>query len=259
MGPSSDAEMIRLIESKRDQGTFLSVLGFGTGNLKDSKNEQVADHGNGNYAYIDGVLEARKQLVSEMGGTLITVAKDVKIQVEFNPATVRSHRLIGYENRLLAHEDFNDDTKDAGELGAGHSVTALYEVVPVGADTGVAAGTVDPLRYQEPRSQSRRMDSNELLFVKVRYKDPDGARSKLLQQPVVDRDGLPSTDLRFASAVAAFGMILRESEHCGDFRLSDVIELANGARGDDPQGYRGEFVRLVQATRDLGLQREETL
>jgi Ca-activated chloride channel family protein len=256
VGPSSDSEMIRLIEDKRRQGTFLSVLGFGTGNLKDSKMEQVADHGNGNYAYIDGVLEARKQLVTEMGGTLLTVAKDVKIQVEFNPATVRAYRLIGYENRLLAHEDFNDDTKDAGELGAGHSVTALYEVVPMDARTEVATSSIDPLRYQT-NQETRRLDSDELLYVKLRYKAPSGSESRLLEQPVVDRPGRASTDLRFASAVAAFGMILRGSEHCGDFGLEDVAALASGALGDDAHGYRREFVRLVGAAQDLDVMATE--
>jgi Ca-activated chloride channel family protein len=253
VGPSSDAEMVRMVEEKRAEGTFLSVLGFGTGNLKDSKMEQIADHGNGNYAYIDGILEARKQLVTEMGGTLLTLAKDVKIQVEFNPAMVRAYRLIGYENRLLSDEDFNDDRKDAGELGAGHSVTALYEVVPVGAETEVATGTVDPLRYQTGPSETRRMDSNELLFVKVRYKRPDAEESVRLDHVVVDRRGEATEDLRFASAVAAFGMILRDSEHCSDFSLTDVANLAAGAVGEDPHGYRREFIQLVGTARDLGL------
>jgi Ca-activated chloride channel family protein len=257
VGPSSDAEMTRLVEARREEGTFLSVLGFGTGNLKDSKMEALADHGNGNYAYIDGVLEARKQLVTEMGGTLLTLAKDVKLQVEFNPARVRAYRLIGYENRLLADEDFNDDRKDAGELGAGHSVTALYELVPVGAETEVQIGSVDPLRYQPGDEPGRRMDSDELMFVKVRYKEPTGRDSRLLTQVVVERPGEASLDLRFASAVAAFGMILRDSEHCGDFALDDVISLARGALGRDPHGYRHEFVRLAEATRDLALLEEE--
>jgi Ca-activated chloride channel family protein len=257
VGPSSDAEMTRLVEAKREQGTFLSVLGFGTGNLKDSKMEALADHGNGNYAYIDGVLEARKQLVTEIGGTLLTLAKDVKLQVEFNPATVRAYRLIGYENRLLADEDFNDDGKDAGELGAGHSVTALYELVPVDSETDVQTGSVDPLRYQPEDGPTRRMDSDELMFVKVRYKEPTGRESRLLTQVVVDRPGEASVDLRFAGAIAAFGMILRDSEHCGEFALEDVISLASGALGRDAHGYRQEFVRLAEATRDLGLLQEE--
>jgi Ca-activated chloride channel family protein len=257
VGPSSDAEMTRLVEAKREQGTFLSVLGFGTGNLKDSKMEALADHGNGNYAYIDGVLEARKQLVTEIGGTLLTLAKDVKLQVEFNPATVRAYRLIGYENRLLADEDFNDDGKDAGELGAGHAVTALYELVPVDSETDVQTGSAYPLRYQPEDGPTRRMDSDELMFVKVRYKEPTGRESRLLTQVVVDRPGEASVDLRFAGAIAAFGMILRDSEHCGEFALEDVISLASGALGRDAHGYRQEFVRLAEATRDLGLLQEE--
>ncbi|MDE2652736.1 MAG: von Willebrand factor type A domain-containing protein [Gemmatimonadota bacterium] len=256
VGASSDDAMVKLIEKERESGTFLSVLGFGTGNLKDSKMEQIADHGNGNFAYIDGLLEARKVLVEEMGGTLLTLAKDVKLQVEFNPATVSGYRLIGYENRLLADEDFNDDTKDAGELGAGHTVTALYEVVPAGV--AMPRPSVDPLRYQvqQPAGNEAPPPSrfeDELMFVKVRYKDPDGDRSKLLQHAVMDRAGTPSADLRFAAAVAGFGMLLRDSEHAGTFTLDDIVSLAEQGRGDDPRGYRGEFIRLVEASRDLKL------
>ncbi len=257
VGPSSDADMIHLIERRRRDGVFLTVLGFGMGNLKDSKMEALADHGNGNYAYIDSKNEARKVLVTELGGTLITIAKDVKIQVEFNPARVEAYRLIGYENRLLAAEDFNDDTKDAGELGAGHTVTALYEVVPKGAGW-LGDRSVDPLRYQRPTDpeddapalDSRATDSEELLFVKLRYKDPDGRRSRLIERPVLDRVDDPSTDLRFAAAVAAFGMILRDSEHCGDFTLRDVARLAGGSLGEDREGYRREFLNLVELARD---------
>ena len=256
VGASSDEAMVNLIEKERESGTFLSVLGFGTGNLKDSKMEQIADHGNGNFAYIDGLLEARKVLVEEMGGTLLTLAKDVKLQVEFNPATVAGYRLIGYENRLLADEDFNDDTKDAGELGAGHTVTALYEVVPAGV--GMPRPPVDPLRYQEQppaRNEAPPLSrfEDELMFVKIRYKDPDGDTSKLLQHAVLDRTGTPSNDFRFATAVAGFGMLLRDSEHAGAFTLDDVVSLAERSRGDDPRGYRGEFIRLVEASRDLKL------
>ena len=251
VGASSDAEMVRLIEKERESGTFLTVLGFGTGNLKDSKMEQIADHGNGNFAYVDGLLEARKVLIEEMGGTLLTLAKDVKLQVEFNPARAAGYRLIGYENRLLADEDFNDDTKDAGELGAGHTVTALYEVVPVGTEVPRA---VDALRYQPgPDDPPPAVFEGELMFVKVRYKDPDGTTSKLLEQPVADRVRSPSTDFRFATAVAGFGMLLRDSPHAGDLTLNDVVRLGERGKGDDPRGYRGEFLRLVEATRDLGL------
>ncbi|HSM60265.1 MAG TPA: von Willebrand factor type A domain-containing protein [Longimicrobiales bacterium] len=253
IGASSDAEMVRLIEEKREQGTFLTVLGFGTGNLKDSKMEKLADHGNGNFHYIDSELEARKVLVSEMGGTLLTIAKDVKIQVEFNPARVAAYRLIGYENRVMAAEDFHDDRRDAGELGAGHSVTALYEVIPVGVESPVVVREVGALRYQGSEPASARGDSPELLFVKLRYKKPSGLRSELLTHPVRDRETAASVDLRFAAAVAAWGMLLRDSEHGGDFTLADVERLASGAIGGDPGGYRTEFVELVRTTRALEL------
>ena len=252
VGASSDAEMVRLIEKERESGTFLTVLGFGTGNLKDSKMEQIADHGNGNFHYVDGLLEARKVLVEEMGGTLLTLAKDVKLQVEFNPARAAGYRLIGYENRLLADEDFNDDTKDAGELGAGHTVTALYEVVPAGVE--VPRGEVDDLRYQPQPDDPPPSDfDDELMYVKVRYKDPDGATSKLMERAVADRVRSPSTDFRFAAAVAGFGMLLRESGHAGQLTLDDVVRMAERGKGHDPRGYRGEFIRLVETTRDLGL------
>ncbi len=246
VGASSDGEMIRLIEEKREQGTFLTVLGFGTGNIKDSKMEALADHGNGNFAYIDNIAEARKVLVEEMGGTLFTIAKDVKIQVEFNPARVQAYRLIGYENRLLAAEDFNDDTKDAGELGAGHSVTALYEVIPVGVETEYNLGGVDSLRYQTPVARQL-PDTGELLFVKLRYKAPDGDTSRLLTQPVEDVVRDPSQDLRFASAVAGFGMLLRESEFSGRWTMAHVLNAAREATADDDDQYRAEFVELVGA------------
>ena len=246
VGASSDAEMIRLIEAKRRQGTFLTVLGFGTGNLKDSKMEKLADHGNGNFAYIDNLSEARKVLVTEIGGTLLTIAKDVKIQVEFNPARVQAYRLIGYENRMLRTEDFNDDTKDAGELGAGHSVTALYEVIPTGVDSEFLT-SVDSLRYQTQATPSAASDSQDLLFVKLRYKLPDADESQLIQRAVLDASGGPSEDLRFASAVAGFGMLLRDSEYSGELSLGDVLALARGSIGEDSEGYRAEFVRLVES------------
>jgi Ca-activated chloride channel family protein len=247
VGPSSDAEMIRLIEEKRAQGTFLTVLGFGTGNLKDSKMEKLADHGNGNYAYIDDLMEARKVLVSEVGGTLLTVAKDVKLQIEFNPECVQAYRLIGYENRLLAAEDFNDDTKDAGELGAGHSVTALYEIVPVGVESAAKIRGVDPLRYQTGRAGTPAAQSDELAFVKLRYKAPEGERSELIEHVVRDEVvASPSADFRFAAAVAAFGMVLRESEHRGSATIEQVIALAREGLGEDREGYRAEFIRLAE-------------
>jgi Ca-activated chloride channel family protein len=248
VGVSSQGELVRLIEEKREQGTFLTVLGFGTGNLADARMEQMADHGNGNYAYVDDLMEGRKVLVTEMGGTLFTIAKDVKLQVEFNPARVHAYRLIGYENRLLADEDFNDDRKDAGEIGAGHSVTALYEVVPVGADSNVRVGTVDSLRYQRTDAEPAGAFGSEMMNVKVRYKAPDGEQSRLLSHAVQvpARDGATSDDFRFAAAVAAFGMVLRESEHRGRATVQQVLTLARGARGRDAEGYRAEFIRMVE-------------
>jgi Ca-activated chloride channel family protein len=253
VGASSDGEMVRLIEEKREQGTFLTVLGFGTGNIKDSKMEKLANHGNGNYAYIDNLLEARKVLVTEIGGTLLAIAKDVKIQVEFNPNTVQAYRLIGYENRLLANQDFNDDTKDAGELGAGHSVTALYEIIPVGVASPFEIANVDSLRYQAPGDLSATSSSDELMFVKLRYKAPDSDESVLLQQPLLERDEAASVDLQFAAAVAGFGMLLRDSEYCGEFSLNDVLELARESQGEDFGGYRAEFVKLVELALQLEL------
>jgi Ca-activated chloride channel family protein len=254
VGVSSDGELVRLIEEKRKTGVFLTVLGFGQGNLKDAKMEQLADHGNGNYAYIDNLLEARKTLVHELGGTLFTVAKDVKIQVEFNPAHVRAYRLIGYENRLLAAEDFADDTKDAGEIGSGHSVTALYEIIPVGVTTDVTVRVPDSLRYQAVRGRPDASAGPELLFVKVRYKQPEGERSRLLTHAVLDAPSRAATaDFQFQTAVAEFGLLLRQSEHRGTASLRHVIEVARGAVGADPNGYRAEFVRLAQAAQSLGL------
>lgn len=252
VGPSSDAEMIRLIEEQRESGVFLSVLGFGTGNLQDSKMEQLANHGNGSYAYIDSEREAAKVLVSEFAGTLFTIAKDVKVQIEFNPREVQAYRLIGYENRALRAEDFADDRKDAGELGAGHTVTALYEIVPAGID-GLDLADSPPLRYRGRADVTGRAASGELGFVQLRYKRPDDARSVLVQQAFVDRDGDGSGDLRFAASVAAFGMLLRSSEHVGDFSLGDVLEFARGSLGHDEEGYRREFIRLVRETRAQGL------
>jgi Ca-activated chloride channel family protein len=252
VGVSSDAELVRLIEEKRKSGVYLSILGFGMGNYKDSKMEQLADKGNGNYAYIDNVREARKVLVEEMGGTLVTLAKDVKLQVEFNPAKVEAYRLIGYENRVLRDEDFNDDTKDAGELGAGHSVTALYEVVPAGAKSGLPG--VDSLKYQKPAASAEAGASSELLTVKFRYKDPDGARSKLIVRSLPDARAdweRASDDFRFSAAAAGFGMLLRGSEHRGDLDYAQVLAMAKGAQGRDLQGHRAEFVRLVEAARLL--------
>jgi Ca-activated chloride channel family protein len=249
VGVSSEAELVQLIEEKREQDIFLTVLGFGTGNIQDAKMEQIADRGNGNYAYIDNLREAQKVLVNELGATLFTIAKDVKIQVEFNPAKVQAYRLIGYENRLLQNQDFNDDTKDAGELGAGHAVTALYEIIPVGADLDVDLPTVDPLRYQQVAGDPESRHGDELLQVKLRYKEPTGDRSQLITQSLADRGrdlDDASDNFRFAAAVAAFGMILRDSEYKGDATPDEVIELAQESLDDDPGGYRAEFIRLVE-------------
>lgn len=249
VGVSSEGALVRLIERERENDVFLTVLGFGTGNLQDAKMEQLANHGNGNYAYIDSLLEAKKVLVTEMGGTLLTIAKDVKIQVEFNPAKVLAYRLIGYENRMLRDRDFNDDSKDAGELGAGHSVTALYEVIPVGAETNVSLPELDELNYQQTEVSEEAQDSDELMLVKLRYKQPEGDESQLISQPVIDagvRLDATSESFRFAAAVAEFGMLLRDSQYKGDASWQEVLALARDARGNDPQGYRNEFLQLVQ-------------
>ena len=251
VGPSSDSEMIRLIEQRRDEGTFLTVLGFGTGNLQDAKMEQIADHGNGNFAYIDSAHEARKVLVREFGGTLYTIAKDVKLQVEFNPARVQAYRLIGYENRMLAAEDFNDDRKDSGDLGAGHTVTALYEIIPTGVHTSTPIRGLDELRYQRTHERDSLRESPELLFVKLRYKDPSGSRSRLLSHAVRDDDVLPSSDFTFAASVAAFGMVLRDSKHRGAVDLAAVLRWARDSVGRDREGYRREFVGMVEEAQRL--------
>lgn len=260
VGVTSQSELTDLITRKAKKGTFLTVLGFGMGNLKDSTLEKLADKGNGNYAYIDTLNEGRKVLVEQMNGTLVTIAKDVKIQVEFNPAQVGAYRLIGYENRLLAKEDFNDDKKDAGEIGAGHTVTALYEVVPAGkAAPGVPS--VDPLKYQttgskEPGTRNQEPGTSaELLTLKLRYKQPDGDTSKLLEFPLTDRGETwekSSRDFRFAAAVAGFGMLLRESPHKGTATWESVRELAMEGRGEDRSGYRGEFLTLLDKAKALG-------
>lgn len=247
VGVSSDKALVKLIEEKRDHGIFLSVLGFGTGNLKDSKMEKIADHGNGNYYYIDNLLEAKKVLVSEMGGTLHTIAKDVKIQVEFNPANVQAYRLIGYENRLLADEDFNDDKKDAGELGSGHTVTALYEVVPVGATIDSGLLDVDPLKYQTPKTPTQGL-SDEIMTVKLRYKEPQGDSSELITHVIktTEVNETLSENLSFSAAVASFGMLLRDSKFKGDATFDLVDELARNGKGSDVNGYRSEFIKIAE-------------
>jgi Ca-activated chloride channel family protein len=243
VGVTSEGELVRLIEEQRARGVFLSVLGVGTGNLKDSMMEKLAGKGNGNYAYLDSVQEARRVLVAEAGATLVTVAKDVKVQVEFNPARVAGYRLIGYENRLLNREDFKDDRKDAGEMGAGHTVTALYEIVPPGE--AVPGGDVEPLRYQS-ESRPNGDPSGEVMHVRVRYKKPDGDTSRELTFPVADGSAQLRPNSGFAAAVAQFGMLLRRSEFKGRATWSTTLDLARRFRGDDPDGYRAEFIRLVE-------------
>ena len=247
LGMTDEGSLIRLIRKQSRSGIFLSVLGLGTGNYKDAVLESLANRGNGNFSYLDSLAEARKVLVREMGATLVTVAKDAKIQIEFNPARVDSYRLIGYENRALRDEEFNDDSRDGGEIGAGHQVTVLYEIVPAG--TAYPAPGVDPLKYQTPPEPNRTGDANEWLTLKIRYKPPDQAESRLLEfthtgSAAGFKEALP--DFRFASAVAAFGMILRDSPHRGTATLQHVLGWARDSTGDDPHGHRGEFVQLVR-------------
>lgn len=256
VGVTSDEALVELIRKQARGGTFLTVLGFGDGNLQDEKLEKLADNGNGVYATIDGVREARKVLVEQLTGSTITIAKDVKIQVEFNPAQVARYRLLGYENRMLAAQDFRDDTKDAGEIGAGHTVTALYEVVLTGEEAAAAAGRgAEPLKYQPAPAQAAAEPvtdgpaSRELLTVKLRWKKPEGDTSELLEVPLEGPGGAfdaASADLRFAAAVAAFGMILRGSEHKGTATLPLVADIAGSALGGDAGGYRAEFLDLVR-------------
>lgn len=275
VGVSDNKSMEQLVEEKRGLGIYMTVLGFGMGNIKDDKMEIIADKGNGNYAYIDNIQEARRVLVQEFGGTLFTIAKDVKFQIEFNPAYVKAYRLVGYENRLLADQDFNDDTKDAGEMGAGHTVTALYEIIPAGSEeTGFP--TVDPQRYQGARGGNSGLDiernvsvsadsrgnrlghailsdtPRELCNIKLRYKDPDALTSKLFSKTVgtdIKKAGETTDRFRFSAAVAEFGMILRDSKYRGTATRTDVISLATAARGADADGYRAEFIRLVQSSK----------
>jgi len=250
VGASSDAEMVRLIEEKREYGVFLTVLGFGMGNYKDSKMEKLADKGNGNYAYIDTAMEAKKVLINEMGSTLLTIAKDVKIQIEFNPAKVKSYRLVGYENRMLRAKDFDDDKKDAGELGAGHTVTALYEIIP----TSMAAQGRSGLRYQTIPFRQESPESFELANIKFRYKRPDERESILITQPILDeRLALAETSnaFKFSAAVAEWGLLLRDSEHKAYASYEQTLQLAKEGEGADLHGYRAEFISLVKTTREL--------
>jgi Ca-activated chloride channel family protein len=251
VGLTGDNELVSMIEQKRKSNIFLSVLGFGTGNLNDSMMEKLADKGNGNYAYIDSQDEARKALGQQVAGTLYTIAKDVKIQVEFNPAKVAGYRLIGYENRLLADRDFNDDKKDAGEIGAGHAVTALYEIIPAGQK--VENPGVDELRYSRVEPSDTRFGA-ELLTVKLRYKEPDGDQSKLLTTGLLDNDNAfenASENLRFAAAVAGFGMILRDSNYKGDANFASIRQIAGSSLGSDVRNYRSDFLELIEKARQM--------
>ncbi|HTO04837.1 MAG TPA: YfbK domain-containing protein, partial [Opitutus sp.] len=275
VGVSDEGGLVRLIEEKAHSGVFLTVLGFGMGNLKDSTMQQLADRGNGTYGYVDSRREAEKLLVQQVSGTLVTIAKDVKLQVEFNPAKVSSYRLIGYEKRSLRTEDFNDDTVDAGEIGAGHTVTALYEIVPVGlaAQSGMSAiPAVDELKYavarrEQPRAgvvgagqpsevsaEAGAAEINELLTLKVRYKEPGGTESKRLEFPLVDSGNRfveASDDFKFAAAVAGFGMLLRDSPHRGLATFPAVRDWAEAGSANDVGGYRAEFVDLIRRAETL--------
>jgi Ca-activated chloride channel homolog len=257
VGASSDDELETMIEKERESGVYLTVLGYGMGNYKDNKMQKLADKGNGNHAYIDGPSEAKKVLVNEFGGTLFTIAKDVKLQVEFNPDAVAGYRLIGYENRLLNKEDFKDDKKDAGELGSGHTVTALYEIIPAGVESPFLKD-VDPLKYQS--KQKQKAGGDELLTVKFRYKKPDGSKSILLEN-VVKNTVTPfesaSENLRFASAVAEYGMLLRNSEFKGSSSYTKLLHIAKSATGKDAEGYRNEFISLVKKTAKLAKEDDE--
>jgi Ca-activated chloride channel family protein len=252
VGVSSEAELVRLIEKKRETGVFLSVLGFGTGNLKDAKMEQLADQGNGNYYYIDNLFEAQKVLVTEMGGTLNTIAKDVKIQVEFNPTKVYQYRLIGYENRALKNEDFENDAKDAGELGAGHSVTAIYEIVL--KDKAVETATEVKYKYQTTQASPDAYANNELGIINLRYKEPDSDKSKLVEHKILNNQvsfDQTSNDFKFAAAVVEYGLILRASTYKNNASLNQVIKLAKLSKGEDQQGYREAFIKMVETTKAI--------
>ena len=256
VGVSSAEGLEQLIEKERKSGVFLTVLGYGMGNYKDNRMQVLAEKGNGNHAYIDNMQEANRVLVSEFGGTIHTVAKDVKLQIEFNPQHVQAYRLIGYESRLLNKEDFNDDTKDAGEMGAGHNVTAFYEVVPVGVKSNLG-GSVDDLKYQQPQPTVKPVltGSKELLTIKLRYKQPDGDVSRKMELPLIDNKGdNVSADFRFASAIAMFGQLLRDSDFKGEATFDKVIALAKTSLDNDDQGYRREFVRLAETAKQLKIE-----
>jgi Ca-activated chloride channel family protein len=247
VGVSSTSDLVRLIENKRKDDIYITICGFGMGNYKDGRMEQISNAGNGNYFYIDGIREARKVFVREMRANMFTIAKDVKIQIDFNPRKVKAYRLIGYENRMLKKEDFNNDKKDAGELGAGHTVTALYEIIPAGSSQPVNSS--DPSRYTETVIKNNTAVNTELLTVKMRYKPPKEQKSKLIVRPLVDRGvrlTASSDNFRFSAAVAGFGMLLRDSRFKKDLTFDRVITLAKGSKGSDDNGYRAEFIRMVE-------------
>jgi Ca-activated chloride channel family protein len=248
VGPSSDAALLDMIDKEKKSGVFLTVLGFGMGNYKDSKMEKLADRGNGNHAYIDNENEARKVLVNEFGGTLFTIAKDVKLQIEFNPVFVQAYRLIGYENRMLNKEDFNNDSKDAGELGSGHTVTAIYEIIPVGVQNEFAE-SVDPLKYQKKMKPVYSTAGNEIMNIKFRYKSPDGEKSRLIEHALVYQQqdvNETSVNFRFVSAVAQFGMLLRNSAFKQQSSYDRTYIMAKNSLGKDSEGYRAEFLQLIR-------------
>ena len=252
VGASSDDELENLIEKKRASGVYLTVLGFGTGNYQDAKMQKLADKGNGNHAYIDNINEAKKVLISEYGGTLFAIAKDVKLQVEFNPGQVKGYRLIGYENRMLAKEDFNNDKKDAGDMGSNHTVTALYEIIPANVVDDEELETVDPLRYQSQKAKKQSASfSNELMFVKIRYKKPDEDSSNLMEVSVKANARVASNNMRFASAVAAFGMVLRNSAFKGASNYKLVKSLATSSIDSGSDAYKKEFLELVKKAEHL--------
>ncbi len=254
VGPSSNKDMVQIIEDERGSNVSLSILGFGMGNYKDSKMELMADKGHGNYAYIDNITEATKSMVNEFGGTLFTVAKDVKIQVEFNPAKVQSYRLLGYEDRLMAKEDFNNDQKIAGDMGVGHTVTALYEIIPVGVKDSFTA-SVDPLKYQKLDEKANPNNtSSEVMTIKFRYKEPDGDVSKMESVVVADKPldlKKTSDDFKFAAAVAEYGLLLRDSQFKQNANFEQLISMAKKAKGSDDDGYRAEFIRLAESTKNM--------
>lgn len=252
VGVSDDNALVKLIEEKRESGVFLTVLGFGHDNFQSSKMEKLANNGNGNFSFVDNILEAKKVLVTEMGATLQTIAKDVKIQIEFNPQFVSAYRLIGYENRLLQNEDFSNDTIDAGELGAGHTVTAIYEVIPANGSADLDK-TDDGLKYSKVSFESNGQFGNELATMKFRYKAPDGKESKLIEQTIPVKSETVSKDFEFITAVVEFGLILRESKYSGNANYDEILKRAQNAKGDDPFGYRSEFIMLVEKAKLMSM------